>query len=94
MLLQKVVPLTLQTEAALFFLPLLVSVPPPAAAAILLWQREEDEFIVAAADIKWRAPWRVQNGHKWMRGPHTEGEHLSVNKTETWADHYEIPSYI
>jgi len=67
----------LQTEAALLFLFLsfLISVPPPAAAAaILLWQREEDEFIVAAADVKGRAPWRVQNGHKWV---HTKGNRLS-----------------
>lgn len=84
----------LQTEAACLFLPLLVSVPSPAAAAtILLWQREENEFIVAAADVKWRAPWRVQNRDKWVRGPHTKGQQLTVNETGTWGDRYPNPNH-
>lgn len=90
LLLQKVVHSTWQTEAALPFLSILIPIPTPAAASILLWHREQDEFVGAAAVVKQRA----QNGHKWVHGPQTKEEQLSVSKTEMWTDHYETPIYI
>lgn len=89
-LFQKVVHLTWQTEAALPFLPLHISIPPRAAASILLWHREQDKFVGAAAVVKWRP----QNGLKWARGAQTKGEQLSVSTTEMWTDHYETPIHI